>query len=167
MTHFINQQMTGDGRFEPVRFNGWPELREAFISKNLDATFILAPMAIKMREQGMPVKILYLGHRNGHPLMVHKGSAIRRIEDLVGKKIAIPSRYSTHPLLLYKAFTDRGLKIEQNQLIEMPPPEMPAALASKSVDAITSGEPLMAKTELEGYGRVLFMAQEVWPGFPV
>jgi NitT/TauT family transport system substrate-binding protein len=161
----MNKQMSGDGQFKPVRFNGWPELREAFISKNLEATFILAPMIIKMREQGIPVKFLYLGHRDGHPVMVHKDSAIREIKDLVGKKIAIPSKFAPHHLLLYKAFKSKGLKLDPNQLIEMPPPEMPAALASKSVDAITSGEPLMAKTEMEGYGRVLFMCQAVWPEF--
>jgi NitT/TauT family transport system substrate-binding protein len=47
----------------------------------------------------------------------------------------------------------------------MPPPDMPAALYSKSVDAITSGEPFMGQTELEGYGRVLYQAKEVWPDF--
>ena len=103
-----------------------------------------------MREQGVPVKIVYLRHRDGTTPMVHVDSAIRRIEDLAGKKIAIPSRYSNQHLILHKAFKERGLKIDPNLLIEMPPPEMPAALFSKSVDAIIAGEPLMAKTEMEG-----------------
>jgi NitT/TauT family transport system substrate-binding protein len=47
----------------------------------------------------------------------------------------------------------------------MPPPDMPAALYSKAVDAITSGEPFMAQTQLEGYGRVLYQAKEIWPNF--
>ncbi|HKI34629.1 MAG TPA: ABC transporter substrate-binding protein [Gemmataceae bacterium] len=148
-----------------MRFNGWPELKEAFISNNLQATFILAPLTMKMREQGVPVKIVYLGHRDGTTLMVHKESAIRRIEDLPGKRIAIPSRYSNQHLILYKVFKERGLKIDPNLLVEMPPPEMPAALSSKSVDAIIAGEPLMAKTEMDGYGRVLFMTKDVWPEF--
>jgi len=42
---------------------------------------------------------------------------------------------------------------------------MPAALQTRSVDAITSGEPFMGQTELDGYGRVLFQAKDVWPGF--
>jgi len=157
--------MSGEGAYEPVRFNGWPELKEAFISNNLQATFILAPLTMKMREQGVPVKIVYLGHRDGTTLMVHKESAIRRIEDLPGKRIAIPSRYSNQHLILYKVFKERGLKIDPNLLVEMPPPEMPAALSSKSVDAIIAGEPLMAKTEMDGYGRVLFMTKDVWPEF--
>jgi NitT/TauT family transport system substrate-binding protein len=157
--------MSGEGPYEPVRFNAFPEMKEAFISKNLHATFMIAPLVMKMREQGVPVKIVHLGHRDGTTMMVHKDSAIRRIEDLVGKTIAIPSRYSNQHLILYKTFKEKGLKIDPNKLIEMPPPEMPAALFSRSVDAIIAGEPLMAKTEMEGYGRVLFMTKDVWPEF--
>jgi len=51
------------------------------------------------------------------------------------------------------------------KIVEMPPPDMPAALLSHSVDAITSGEPFMGQTELDGYGRVLWQAKDVWPGF--
>src|SRR5687767_3482110 len=51
VNHYIQKNMTGDGGFEPVRFNGWPELKEAFLSKYTDATFILAPMAMKLKEE--------------------------------------------------------------------------------------------------------------------
>src|SRR5262249_55175924 len=54
----------------------------------------------------------------------------------------------------------------------MPPPAMPAALAARSgVDAIIAGEPIMARTQLAdergnpGYGRVLFLTNQVWPEF--
>jgi NitT/TauT family transport system substrate-binding protein len=42
---------------------------------------------------------------------------------------------------------------------------MPAALFARSVDAIISGEPFMAQSEMDGYGRVLFMTKDVWPEF--
>ena len=47
------------------------------------------------------------------------------------------------------------MKIKDVELVEMPPPDMPAALYAKAVDAISSGEPFMGQTELDGYGRVL------------
>jgi NitT/TauT family transport system substrate-binding protein len=47
----------------------------------------------------------------------------------------------------------------------MPPPDMPAALYSRAVDAVTSGEPFMGQTELDGYGRVLWLTKDVWPQF--
>ena len=165
VTNFINDQMTGDGIFEPIRFSGWPELKETYLANKLEATFILAPLAMSLREQGVPIKIVYLGHRDGTAMMVHKDSTIRKIEDLRGAKIAVPSRFSNQRLIIFKALKDHGMKITDVGLIEMPPPDMPAALYSKAVDAIISGEPFMAQSEMGGYGRVLFLTKDVWPEF--
>ncbi|MEO6595837.1 MAG: ABC transporter substrate-binding protein [Planctomycetota bacterium] len=153
------------GGFEPVRFNGWPELKEAFLSKYTDATFILAPMAIKLVEEGVPIKIVYLGHRDGSAVMVHKDSGIYRTEDLRGKTVAVPNRFSNQRLLLFRSLRDRGMSFDDIRLVEMPPPDMPTALYSRAVDAISSGEPFMGQTELDGYGRVLWLTKDVWPGF--
>ncbi|MDB6138974.1 MAG: NitT/TauT family transport system substrate-binding protein [Verrucomicrobiaceae bacterium] len=165
VTDFINKEMTGEGLFQPVRFNGWPELKEAYLSGYTPATFILAPMAIALREQGVPIKIVYLGHRDGSAVMVHKDSQIYRMEDLRGKKVAVPNRYSNQRLLIFRALRQAGMTVNDIQLVEMPPPDMPAALYSKAVDAISSGEPFMAQTELDGYGRVLWLTKDVWPNF--
>src|SRR5947208_11899638 len=115
--------MNGEGPYEPVRFNGFPEMKEAFISKALDATFIIAPLAMKMREQGVPIKIVHLGHRDGTALMVHKDSPIRSVKDLAGKRIAIPSYYSNQHLILYRTFQREGVPFSKDLLIETPPPE--------------------------------------------
>jgi NitT/TauT family transport system substrate-binding protein len=150
---------------EPVRFNGWPELKETFLANDLEATFILAPLAMSLREQGVPIKIVYLGHRDGTTMMVHKNSTIFRIEDLKGHTIAIPNRFSNQLLIIYKALRERGMSIRDVSLVEMPPPDMPAALYSRSVDAFIAGEPFPAQSEIDGYGRVLFMTKDVWPNF--
>ncbi len=118
-----------------------------------------------LREQGVPIKIVYLGHRDGTTMMVHKDSGIFRTEDLRGQTIAVPSRYSNQRLILYRALKKAGMKLEDVNIVEMPPPDMPAALYSRSVDAIISGEPFMAQTEMDGYGRVLFLTKDVWPEF--
>jgi NitT/TauT family transport system substrate-binding protein len=165
VTDFINESVLGESFFEPVRFNGFPELKEAFLSDYMPATFILAPLAMKLREDGVPIKIVYLGHRDGTAMMVHRESDIFRIEDLRGKTVAIPNRYSNQRILIFKALKERGISLDDITLIEMPPPDMPAALYSRSVDAITSGEPYMAQTEMDGYGRVLYLTKDVWPEF--
>ncbi|HEU0009624.1 MAG TPA: ABC transporter substrate-binding protein [Verrucomicrobiae bacterium] len=165
VTDFINKEMTGEGIYDPVRFNGWPELKEAFLSGYTPATFILAPMAMALREEGVPIKIVYLGHRDGTAMMVHKDSRIYRIEDLRGKRVAVPNRFSNQRLLVFKALRDRGMSIKDIELVEMPPPDMAAALYAKAVDAISSGEPFMGQTELDGYGRILYLTKDVWPDF--
>src|SRR6266576_1894986 len=165
VTDFINKQMTGESIFDPVRFNGWPELKEAYLSGYTPATFILAPMAMALREQGVPIKIVYLGHRDGSAVMVHKDSHIYRMEDLRGKRIAVPNRFSNQRLLIFRALKQAGMSVNDIELLEMPPPDMPAALYAKAVDAISSGEPFMGQTELDGYGRVLWLTKDVWPNF--
>jgi NitT/TauT family transport system substrate-binding protein len=165
VTDYIHREMTGDGYFEPKRFNGFPELKEAFLSGNLPATFMLAPMAMALREQGVPIKIVYLGHRDGTAVMVHKDSGIKDMQGLRGKKVAVPSRFANQRLLIFRALRDAGMTIKDIELIEMPPPDMPAALYAKAVDAISSGEPFMAQSELDGYGKVLWLSKDVWPNF--
>jgi len=165
VTDWINKSRAGKGFYEPVRFSGFPEIKESLIAGYLPATFMLAPMAMALREQGIPIKIVYLGHRDGTALMVHKESGILNIRDLRGKRIAIPNRFSNQNLLLRKALADNGMTVDDITLLEMPPPDMPAALYSKAVDGISSGEPFMAQTEMDGYGRVLYQAKEIWPGF--
>ena len=108
-------------------------------------------------------------------MMVHKDSSIRTIEDLrphrdasgrlVKKKVAIPNRLSNQFLILFKAFSDRGMDIRDIEIMDVPPPEMPVWLQQKQADAIISGEPFMARTEMEGFGRVLFLTKDVWPEF--
>lgn len=165
VTDWINKSTVGKGFYEPIRFNGFPEIKESLISGYLPATFMLAPMAMALREQGVPIKIAYLGHRDGTALMVHKDSGIWSVADLRGKRVAVPNRFSNQYLLLLKALGDQGMTLKNVEMVEMPPPDMPAALYSKAVDAITSGEPFMAQTEMDGYGRVLYQAKDIWPNF--
>ena len=53
-------------------FQGFPEIKEALISNQMQAAFMVAPMAIALRAQGVPVKIVYLGHRYGSAVVVRK-----------------------------------------------------------------------------------------------
>lgn len=167
VTDFINKNIEGQSFFQPMRFNGFPELKEMFLGrpKEMPATFILAPMAMALREQGVKIKIVYLGHRDGSAVVVHKDSGIFQTTDLRGKTVAVPGRYANQRLILYRELKKAGMTFDDIKIIEMPPPDMPAALFSRSVDAITSGEPFMGQTELDGYGRTLWQAKDVWPGF--
>jgi NitT/TauT family transport system substrate-binding protein len=81
-------------RFESQRFTDFPTIVESIKSGRLQATFMIAPLAMKLREQGMPVKILYLGHRDGSTVMVRKDLPAKTMRDLRGKVFAIPSKYS-------------------------------------------------------------------------
>jgi NitT/TauT family transport system substrate-binding protein len=152
-------------RFESQRFTDFPTIVESIKAGRLEATFMIAPLAMKLREQGVPVKILYLGHRDGSTVMVQKDSPAKSLRDLRGKVFAIPSKYSNQNLVIHKLMEDQGVKPDEIRFVEMPPPDMPGALAAKAIDAYFIGEPHAARAELDGSGRVLYHAKDIWPRF--
>jgi len=152
-------------RFVSQRFTDFPTIVESMKAGRLKASFMIAPLAMKMREQGVPVKILYLGHRDGSEVIVRKDLAATSMGDLRGKTFAIPSKYSNQNLVIHKLMQDQGVKPEEISFVEMAPPDMPGALAAKAIDAYFVGEPFAAKAELDGSGRVLYYAKDIWPHF--
>src|SRR5947209_15917578 len=118
-----------------------------------------------LREQNVPVKIAYLGHRDGSTVIVRKDLPATSLRDLRGKTFAIPSRFSNQSLVIHKLMEDQGVRPEEINFVEMPPPDMPEALAAKAIDAYFVGEPHAAKAELSGAGRVLYHAKDIWPHF--
>ena len=60
-------------------FQGFPEMKEALISNRVQAAFIVAPMALALKAQGVPIKVVYLGHRYGSAVVVRKGWAYQDI----------------------------------------------------------------------------------------
>jgi NitT/TauT family transport system substrate-binding protein len=152
-------------RFISKRFTDFPTVVEAVKSTRLKATFMIAPLAMKLREQGVPVKIVYLGHRDGSTVIVHKDIAAKDLRDLKGMKFAIPSRASNQYLVIRKLMKDQGLEAEELKFIEMAPPDMPVALTARAIDAYFVGEPHAAKAEVDGSGRVLYLAKDIWPNF--
>jgi NitT/TauT family transport system substrate-binding protein len=146
-------------------FQGFPEIKEALISNQMQAAFMVAPMAIALRAQGVPVKIVYLGHRYGSAVVVEKDGPVKKFTDLKGKIIAIPSRYSDERLILFRALARNGMSASDIRMVEMAPPDVAGALAAGAIDAFSMGEPYPSQAEMGGFGRVLFHAREYWPDY--
>ncbi len=164
VTDFATRTSTAN-RFESQRFTDFPTVVESVKGGRLDATFMIAPLAMKLREQGVPVKIVYLGHRDGSTVIVRKDLPAESLRDLRGKTFAIPSKYSNQYLVIRKLMEDQGVKPDEIRFVELPPPDMPGALAARAIDAYFVGEPHAAKAELDGSGRVLYHAKDIWPHF--
>jgi NitT/TauT family transport system substrate-binding protein len=152
-------------RFESERFTDFPTVVETVKSGRLDATFMIAPLAMKLKEQGVPVRIAYLGHRDGSTVIVRKDLPATSLKDLRGRTFAIPSKYSNQYLVIRKLMNDEGVDPATIKFVELPPPDMPGALAAHAIDAYFIGEPHAARAELDGSGRVLYYAKDIWPHF--
>ncbi|MDB4959522.1 MAG: ssuA [Myxococcales bacterium] len=165
VTDFATKTTTTSTRFVSQRFTDFPTVVESLKARKIDATFILAPLAMVLREQGVPIHIVYLGHRDGSTVIVPKSSTARSLRDLKGKTFARPSRFSNQYLVITKLMEDEGMQPEDLNFVDLPPPEMPSALAAGAIDAYFIGEPFAAKAELDGTGRVLYYAKDIWPHF--
>jgi NitT/TauT family transport system substrate-binding protein len=126
---------------------------------------MVAPMAIALRAQGVPVKIVYLGHRYGSAVAVRKDGPVKTFADLRGRTVAIPSRFSDERLIIFRALAANGMSAKDIRMVEMAPPDVAGALAAGAIDAFSMGEPYPSQAEMAGFGRILFHAREYWPDF--
>jgi NitT/TauT family transport system substrate-binding protein len=165
VTDFATKTTTTGTRFRSQRFTEFPTVVEALKARKIEATFLLAPLAMVLREQHVPIHIVYLGHRDGSTVIVPKNSTAKSIRDLKGKTFARPSKYSNQYLVITKLMEDEGMKPDDINFVDMPPPDMPSALAAGAIDAYFVGEPHAAKAEVSGTGRVLYYAKDIWPHF--
>jgi NitT/TauT family transport system substrate-binding protein len=165
VTDYITSHSLDGTIFIPKLFQGFPEIKEALIAKKLTGGFLVAPLAIALRSQGVPIKIVYLGHRYGSAVVVQKDGPVHSVEDLRGKTIAIPSRFSDERLLVLRALKAHRVRPDEVKMVEMAPPDVAGALAVKAIDAFSMGEPFPSQAEMGGWGRVLFMAREYWPDY--
>jgi NitT/TauT family transport system substrate-binding protein len=165
VTDFISRYSLDGNLFIPRMFQGFPEIKEALISDRMQVGFMVAPMAIALRAQGVPIRIVYLGHRYGSAVVVRKDGPVQSVRDLVGRTIAIPSRFSDERLIVFKALKQHGLSGADVSMVEMAPPDVAGALAARAIDAFSMGEPYPSQAELGGFGRVLFHAREYWPDY--
>ena len=165
VTDYISKVSDSGEIFLPRMFQGFPEIKEALISNRVQAAFIVAPLAIALKSQGVPIKVVYLGHRYGSALVVRKSGPVKTVADLRGRIVAIPSRFSDERLMVFRAMKLAGMKPGDIHMVEMAPPDVSGALAAGAIDAFVMGEPFPSQAEMGGFGRVLFQAREVWPDY--
>lgn len=102
VTDYISQFSEGGEIFIPRMFQGFPEIKEALVANKMQAAFIVAPMAIALKAQGVGIRIVYLGHRYGSAVVVRKDGPVKTFPDLKGRTIAVPSRFSDERLIVFR-----------------------------------------------------------------
>jgi NitT/TauT family transport system substrate-binding protein len=151
--------------FEYSKYNGWPEIKESLMSGGIQAGYMLAPLVMDLADKGIPLKIVSLGHRSGAVIMVRSDSPYQHFRQLAGKRIAVPSRFAVDFLFLRRMLAQESMRVEEVEIIEMAPPDMPAALYANAVDAYCTGEPFGAAAQSAGYARPLRMTRDEWPKY--
>lgn len=147
-------------KVELVKYGSWPELLDALNTGRVDAASVLIELAMKAKAQGIGLTAVALGHTDGNVIVVTQD--VNSAKDLKGKTFAIPHRASSHHILLQEALAKDGLTIDDVNVVEMAPPEMPSALANKQIAGYCVAEPFGAAGVLTSKGKVLYRSDELW-----
>ncbi|MEJ2021280.1 MAG: ABC transporter substrate-binding protein [Maritimibacter sp.] len=163
---------------EPTLIRGWSPLIEGFAANKFNLVHFLKPIPVWMRyNNNFPVKIMSWAHTNGSGLVVGGHTDITDFSQLGGKQVAVPFWYSMHNIVLQYALRESGvtpvikaqgepLAANECNLQVLAPPEMPAALAARKIDAYIVAEPFNALGELKAGARMLRFTGDIWKNHP-
>ncbi|HEU5158488.1 MAG TPA: ABC transporter substrate-binding protein [Streptosporangiaceae bacterium] len=144
----------------------------AMLSGQYQFGFITDPVLINVNVKGTPIKCVapVIGRqpadtkRDGTTLIAGKGTGIKSVKDLAGKKVAMVQLNSLNSLDVQTLASQEGIDHKSIQLIQMPFPQMPAALSQGRVQAAVIVQPF-AQTAIEQGATVLNHPNAVlWAG---
>ena len=108
--------------------------------------------------QAAGANLVYVGHEPPSPkteaIVVPKGSTLRTLADLRGKKIAVNKGSNAHYLLV-KALEKAGIAYADTQVVYLAPADARAAFERGAIDAWSIWDPFLAAAEKQLNARVL------------
>jgi NitT/TauT family transport system substrate-binding protein len=133
------------------------ELITGALSGSYDFIFAGYIPSIVARAKSLPITVVAasdLGAKNAKDewtiTLSKKSSAIRTPKDLAGKTIAVNGLRGVGEVVIKASLEKQGVDPDSIKLLEVPFPEMPAALERGRVDAIWSAEPFLSQELARG-----------------
>jgi sulfonate transport system substrate-binding protein len=130
-------------------FSAGPQLMEALGVGSVDVTYTGEPPPIFAQASGTP--IVYLAQEEVGPasvgVLVPKGSSIKSVADLKGKRVAM-SKATNSQYLVARALEQVGLTLNDIEPAYLPPADGRIAFDGGRVDAWSTWDPFMAVAEL-------------------
>ena len=161
---------------ETQLMGSWNPVAEAIENNEVDAAFILAPIAMDLFAHGVPINTVLLAHRGGSIMVRNtKGDLIPPGEDFFRQKsFLIPHKLSIHHMLSHMFFKGLGLKasLEKGADVDVnfevaAPVTMPQFLAkSEQMAGFMVAEPIGSKAVNTKVAKRQFMSSELWPDHP-
>jgi taurine transport system substrate-binding protein len=136
------------------------DIRNAMISKNIDFALLGSSSAVLGIANGMDAEVIWIHEILGDTerLVAKDGSNIKTIEDLKGKKVAVPFSSTSHYSLL-KALELNGISEKDITLLDMQMPDIYAAWQRGDIDAAYAWEPTL--TNLLKDGRTIISSRDM------
>jgi NitT/TauT family transport system substrate-binding protein len=139
-----------------VGTGGGAGLIAGLISGDLNVVYTNYVSVVQAASEGLPLKVVRENDRPGpQALYSLPASGITKPADLEGKKIAINGLGNIMELTARAALEDNGVDPDGVQFVELPPPDMLAALSAGNVDAAWLAEPFVTIAGSKGFVEVL------------
>jgi NitT/TauT family transport system substrate-binding protein len=158
---------------EPQVGEGGAALIPSLLSGDAQFAFVGVIPAITAVAQEVPIKIVTSSddaakteEEDWQTLVVRKGSPIKGVEDLPGQTIAVNALRGLAEVVISRSLEKQGVDYREVKLLEVPFPEMPAALSQKRVDAALLTEPFLSAVLAEGGTQIDAPSVETLPSFP-
>lgn len=150
-----------DTKITWLQFDSGRDVNTAMASENLDISLAgSVPIATGIASQ-LPYKVYFIHDVIGdaESLVVRSDAGIEKVEDLKGKKIAVPFGSTTHFSLL-KALDDAGVNPNDVSILDLQPQDILAAWQRKDIDGAFVWHPTLGKIT-EDKGKVLLTAKQL------
>ncbi|SFK91489.1 ABC transporter substrate-binding protein [Geodermatophilus ruber] len=136
---------------EPAVASGGAAQIAGMIAGDIDLTYSNYVSIVEAAEQGLPLRIVRENNRSGpQGIYAAADSGITRPADLAGQRIAINSLGNIQELTARAVLDSHGVDPDSLEFVELPPSDMPAALAEGAVDAAWLVEPFLTLVEQRG-----------------
>ena len=154
---FLEQDLAGDGiSVQWTQSLGSNKALELLNSKSVDFGSTAGAAALIGKANGNPIKAIYVYSRpEWTALVVRKDSAITKVDDLKGKKVAVTRGTDPHIFLL-RALHEAGLTEKDIEMVVLQHADGRIALENGYVDAWAGLDPAMAQTEIQSGSRLLY-----------
>ena len=150
-------------------FNDGPLLQQAVAAGDLDVAYVGSPPVYHWFSRGLESKILAQVNYGQAAVIANAKSPINTVSDLRGKKLAGVAKGSGMDVLLRGYVLKEKAKLDPEQdvtIINMPAPNMNAALEHNEVDAAFSWEPFVSQSLLRGTSKLVLDVNKELPQYP-
>ncbi|MFT8314516.1 MAG: aliphatic sulfonate ABC transporter substrate-binding protein [Clostridium sp.] len=161
------QKELGNTKIEWKQFNAGASELEAFLAGAVDIGYIGPGPAISgyMKSKG-DIQIISGAADGGAVLVGKKGTNIKTVKDLSGKKVAIPQYGNTQDLCLRFLLQENGLKDAAKggtvEIVQADNPDIQSLLQNGFIDAALVPEPWGATLQEKIGASVIFNYNQIW-----
>lgn len=159
VSHHIND---GDDalKIQLKKYLSWSSIQNALKNHVLDVAFIMAPMAMSLRNRGFPIVYALDANHGGSAITVR--NSILSKKDLSGSRIGLPGADSTHWSLLHHYMHNESISFYPDKApVYLNPSYSVGALKKGNIDGFFCAEPWNTKAVREGTGRILVRSNHI------